>query len=130
MKLKLDENLSRCLKRILVGFQHDVTTAGEEDLLSQPDTAVAHAAKHEARMLFTLDTEFGDLRKYPPGNHPGIVLFRPRSLGPLAVNEFVRGFVAATDLRRLEGCVVVVEPSRVRVRRPPPSAAQSLPSRG
>ena len=119
MRLKLDENLSRHLKQVLASLRHDVTTAGEENLLSQPDTVVGRAAKSEARMLLTLDVEFGDLRKYPPGSYPGIVLFRPRSLGPLAVNGFVREFVAGTDLCWLEGCVVVVEPLRVRVRRPP-----------
>ena len=71
-------------------------------------------------MIFTLDLEFADLRKFPPGSHAGVVLFRPRSMGPWAVNRFVLGFVKDTDLSVLAGCVVVVEPSRVRVRRPPP----------
>jgi predicted nuclease of predicted toxin-antitoxin system len=128
MRLKLDENLSRHLKHVLASLRHDVTTAGEENLLSQPDTVVGRAAKSEARMLFTLDVEFGVLWKYPPGSHPGIVPFRPRSLGPLAVNGFVREFVAETDLRLLERCVVVVEPSRLRVRRPLPPAAETLSS--
>lgn len=57
--------------------------------------------------------------KYPPGSHPGIILFRPRSFGPLAVNRFVEEFVRDTKLQLLARCVVVVEPSRVRVRRPP-----------
>jgi predicted nuclease of predicted toxin-antitoxin system len=73
MKLKLDENLSRRLQPILQALSHDVTTAADEGLLSQPDTAVAAEAKREGRMLLTLDLEFGDLRKYPPGDHPGIV---------------------------------------------------------
>ncbi len=76
MKLKLDENLSRHLKRRLSEFAHDVSTAAEEGLLSQSDLEVASAAKAERCMLLTLDLEFGDLRKYPPGTHPGIVLFR------------------------------------------------------
>jgi len=118
MRLKLDENLSRHLKPILVGLGHEVMTAAEENLLSQPDTAVAWAAKAESRLLFTLDVEFGDLRKYAPGTHPGIVLFRPRTFGPLAVT-------AVTDLRDFVGCVVVVEPSRVRIRRPLSSQGES-----
>lgn len=116
MKLKLDENLSRRLKPILQALSHDVTTAADEGLLSQPDTA---EAKREGRMLMTLDLEFGDLRKYPPGDHPGIMLFRPRSFGPLAVNRFIAEFIRDAELQSLAGCVVVVDPSRVRVRRPP-----------
>ena len=119
MKLKLDENLSRHLKPILEEQNFDVLTVSDEGLLSQDDITIGRAAKTEGRMLFTLDIEFGDLRKYPPGTHPGIVLFRPRSFGPLAVNRFVQEFAKDADLEQFVGCVVVVDPSRVRVRRPP-----------
>lgn len=86
MRLKLDENLSRHLKPVLIALGHDVLTAADEDLLSSPDVQVAACAAREDRMLLTLDIEFADLRKYPPGSHPGIMLFRPASLGPLSVN--------------------------------------------
>ncbi|MDZ7363838.1 MAG: DUF5615 family PIN-like protein [candidate division KSB1 bacterium] len=118
MKLKLDENLSRYLKPTLSAHHHEVMTAADEGLLSQPDPAVAAAAKSEGRMLFTLDVEFGDLRKYPPGSHPGIILFRPKTFGPLAVNRFVEDFVRNNRLEPLAGCVVIVEPTRIRVRHP------------
>jgi predicted nuclease of predicted toxin-antitoxin system len=119
VRLKLDENLSRHLKATVAAFGHVVTGAADEGLLSQPDTVVAAAAAREDRVLLTLDLEFGDLRKYPPGSHPGIVLFRPRTFGPRAVNRFIETFLRDTDLTSLARCVVIVEPSRVRVRRPP-----------
>lgn len=118
MKLKLDENLSRHLKQSLSAYEHDVATAADEGLLSKPDTLAAAVARNEGRMLFTLDIEFGDLRKYPPGSHAGVVLFRPRTYGPLAVNQFVEDFVRRTALEPLAGCVVIVEPARIRVRSP------------
>ena len=118
VNLKLDENLSRHLKQALASLQHDVVTVIDENLLSHPDPTVAAAAKSEGRILLTLDLEFADLRKYPPGSHPGIILFRPRSFGPLAVNRFVEEFVRDTNLEPLVACVVVVDPTRVRVRRP------------
>jgi predicted nuclease of predicted toxin-antitoxin system len=118
LKIKLDENLSRHLKTVLAGLGHDVTTAADEGLLSRPDEAVGAAAKNEGRMIFTLDVGFVDIRKYPPGEHPGIVLFRPDSLGPLAVNRAVSEFAATQKLEMFSGCVVVVESDRIRVRRP------------
>ena len=45
MKLKLDENLSRHLKPVLIELGHDVLTAADEDLLPPPDTEIARAAK-------------------------------------------------------------------------------------
>jgi predicted nuclease of predicted toxin-antitoxin system len=118
MKLKLDENLSRHLKPILAGLGHDVLTAADENLLSRPDTAIARAAKDEKRMLLTLDIEFADLRKYPPGSHPGVILFRPLSLSPLSVNSFMADFIRRTDLEKLAACVAVVDPVHVRIRSP------------
>ena len=118
MKIKLDENLSRHLKEPLSHQGHDVSTALEEGLLGKVDLDVGAAAKREERMVFTLDLDFADLRKFPPGSHPGVILFRPRSMGPSAVNEFVLKFAQHTVLSRLTRCLAVVEPHRVRVRRP------------
>ena len=119
IKLKLDENLSVHLKNTLSSMGYNVRTAGEEDLLGRPDIEIASAARREERVLLTLDLEFGDLRKHPPGKHPGIVLFRPRSLGPLGVNRFVEGFLKSVNLEVFPGCIIIVDPFKVRVRRPP-----------
>jgi predicted nuclease of predicted toxin-antitoxin system len=118
MKLKLDENLSRHLKTALSSQGLDVVTVADENLLSKPDTVIASEAKREGRILLTLDVEFADLRKYPPGTHPGIILFRPSSLGPLSVNRLITDFIQSTDLSKLESCIAIVEPARVRVRFP------------
>jgi len=118
MKLKLDENLSRHLKPLLTRIGHDVVTAADENLLSCSDTKIASAALREERMLLTLDVEFADLRKYPPGSHPGIILFRPPSFGPLSVNKFIADFVNSADLSKLTSCVAIVDPVNVRVRSP------------
>jgi predicted nuclease of predicted toxin-antitoxin system len=122
MKLKLDENLSRHLKPVLIELGHDILTAADKNLLSHPDTEIAQAAKEEQRMLLTLDIEFADLRKYPPGSHPGVILFRPLSLSPLPINTFIADFVRRTDLDELAACVAIVDPVHVRVRYPPKSA--------
>jgi predicted nuclease of predicted toxin-antitoxin system len=118
VKIKLDENLSRHLKGQLAQLGHDVSTALEEGLLGRLDIDVGTAAKSEDRMILTLDLDFADLRKFPPGSHPGVILFRPRSMGPSAVNQFVLKFTQQTELTELARCLVVVEPHRIRVRRP------------
>ena len=111
MRLKLDGNLCRHLKPILAGLGHEVLTASDEGLLSRSDMEVAAAAAREDRMLLTLDVEFADLRKHPPGSHPGIIVFHPSSFGPSSEN--------ATTQRHLHSC-------RVRMR----WAAKPLSLRG
>ena len=118
MRLKLDENLSRHLKPQLIALGHDTLTVADEGLLSRPDTEIAAAAITEDRMLLTLDLDFANILRYPPGSHSGIVLFRPRSMGPLTVNRIISDFVQRHDLDALKGCLAIVEADRIRVRRP------------
>jgi len=115
---KLDENLSRHLKAELNALGFDALTVADEGLLSRPDREIAEAARVEGRVLLSLDLDFADLIKFPPGSHPGIVVFRPAKFGPGAVSQFVREFVGAHNLRELTGCLVIVDPGRVRIRRP------------
>lgn len=119
MKIKLDENRSRHLKDSLLQAGYDTAIAFDEGLLGRSDQEVAAAARDEGRMVFTLDLEFANLRKFPPGSSPGVVVFRPRSMGPSAVNQLILRFVKESNLDGLKGCTVVVEPHRARVRRTP-----------
>jgi len=119
VKIKLDENLSRHLKDPLLRLGHDVSTVLDEGLLGKVDVEVGMAAKGEDRMIFTLDLDFADLRKFPAGSHPGVVLFRPRSMGPLAVSQFVLKFAQDTELEEFSRCLAIVEFHRIRMRRPP-----------
>jgi predicted nuclease of predicted toxin-antitoxin system len=118
VKVKLDENLSSRLKPDLTALGFDVETVIDEGLQGREDSEIASHCCIEDRMLLTLDVGFGDLRKYRPGTHPGIILLRPLSTGPSAVKDLLNGFLSATDLREFAHCLVVVEPGRVRIRRP------------
>ena len=118
MRFKLDENLSRHLRTPLESDGHDVSTVVEEGLSGQPDVAVGEAARAEDRILLTLDLDFADVRRFPPGSHPGIVLFRPAGMGPGSVHQFVMGFLHSADLTEASGAIVIVEAQRVRIRRP------------
>lgn len=83
MRIKLDENLSRHLKSLLIEAGHEASTVADENLLGKPDTDIAAAAQSENMMIFTLDVAFADIRRFPPGQHPGTIAFEfaaPESL--------------------------------------------------
>ncbi len=115
---KLDENLSRHLKDPLGTLGFDSLTAADEGLLSRPDEEIAAAARQEGRMLLSLDLDFANVVRFPPGSHPGIVVFRPATLGPGEVSRTVVSFLREQNMDALRGCLVIVEPGRIRVRRP------------
>lgn len=118
MKFKLDENLSHELGTELRALGHDVHTVAAEGLAGSSDPIVLVAVREEGRMLLTQDRGFADLRRYPPGSHLGIVVLRPSTQDPEAISQLLRRFLGQYDLAEFEGCNVVVEPTRVRVRRP------------
>lgn len=45
-------------------------------------------------------------------------MIKPKTFGPFSVNLFIQEFIKNTDLRDLVDCVVVVEPLKIRIRRP------------
>ena len=86
MLFKIDESMPTSLAPLLAGLGHDAHHVEDEGLRAKMDPIVAAAARAEGRILLTLDVEFADIRKYPPGSHPGVVLFRTAIPGAPAIN--------------------------------------------
>jgi hypothetical protein len=73
---KLDENVPVEAVELLraAGWQCD--TVHDEGLAGAEDPKVAAACQAGARVLFTLDLDFADIRAYPPRDYVGIVAMR------------------------------------------------------
>ena len=96
-------------------FGHDVDTAFDEGLAGATDKELLREASSEARILFTLDTDFLNLKLYPPKNHGGVVVFRPTQQGALAISKIVEAFVRSADLKKYRKRTAVVERTRIRI---------------
>lgn len=118
MKIKLDENIPGAVAHILRACGHDVDTVIEESLGGRDDPTVLSAAIGEGRLLITLDRGFGDVRAYPPGTHPGIIVMRPDDQRVPTVVAIVETLVDHHDIEGLAGCITVVQRNVLRVRRP------------
>jgi len=115
MKIKLDHNISRHLKDGLRAFGHDVDTAFDEGLARATDREVLHEATEQDRILFTLDTDFLNLKTYPPRKHGGVVVFRPTRQGAREVTKIVEAFVRSADLKKYRKRTAIVERTRIRI---------------
>jgi len=115
MKIKLDHNLSRHVRGVLEAFGHDVDTAFDEGLARATDREVLHEASQQDRILFTLDTDFLNLKAYPPRKHGGVVVFRPTRQGATAVTRIVEAFVRSADLKKYCKRTAIVERTRIRI---------------
>jgi predicted nuclease of predicted toxin-antitoxin system len=118
VRVKLDENLPASLGEVLTAHGHDVDTVLAEDLAGHPDPDVAAAVKTDERFLITLDKGFGDIRTYPPGTHPGILVLRLPDESPAAVRQAVTDVLTHHRLDDLAGTVTVFHHGRLRIRLP------------
>lgn len=117
MRFKLDENVDIRAEAALSGAGYDVATAASQSLGGAADPVIADAVGAEGRILVTLDRGFADLRAYPPGSHPGIVVLRLRRQGLASVTAALELLVAYEGLAGIGGCIVIVSDAGVRVRR-------------
>src|SRR5438874_195476 len=90
MKIKLDENLGKTHVAILQESGYEAHRTYEEGLSGASDREVWEHVCAEGRFFITLDLDFSDVRKYPPGSHPGILLLRVDSRGLTSVSAALR----------------------------------------
>jgi predicted nuclease of predicted toxin-antitoxin system len=118
MKIELDENLSSEMADLLIVHGHDVHTVPEESLAGCEDPIIFDAALREGRLLLTQDLDFSDVRKFKPGNHPGLVLIRLRDPSRRRLVSRMEQVLRIETIEQWAGCFVVVSDRKLRGRRP------------
>jgi predicted nuclease of predicted toxin-antitoxin system len=76
MRFFLDANMPRSAVSALTKLGHQVEFARDIGMASSPDEAIAAHARETQAALVTRDTDFADVRRYPPEEHAGIVVLR------------------------------------------------------
>jgi predicted nuclease of predicted toxin-antitoxin system len=117
--VKLDENLSQTHVDFLNRTGYSAERVTDEGLSGAADAIVWRRAHSEGRFFITLDLDFADVRQFPPGTHPGVLLLRPRNRSRDAVQEILQRVVREHSLNTLSGCFVVADLGHTRIRRPP-----------
>jgi predicted nuclease of predicted toxin-antitoxin system len=116
VKLKVDENLPSDVAVLLRAATHDVETVDSEGLTGAPDERVAEACRTEKRALLTLDTDFGNLRAYPPAAHAGLIVLRPSRQDKASVLQMVSKLLPFLETEPVEGRLWIFNGERLRVR--------------
>jgi predicted nuclease of predicted toxin-antitoxin system len=122
VRFKLDENLPALARQRLVDAKWDVHDVYDEKLAGAEDAAIQAACDRERRILVTLDSDFADTRRYNPERSPGVIVLRPTSQSVRAIMACLDGAIRALATERIDACLWVVEPGRVRIRDHPTRA--------
>lgn len=116
LRVKVDEDLPEDVAAVFAEAGYAVATVRSQGWGGLLDEELWARVQAEGCWLVTADKEFGDVRKYRPGSHAGVVLIR-------ADNESRRSYLDLTGVAlhsfRLEdflGCLIVVTPRGIRIR--------------
>ncbi len=115
-----DEDLPRSLFRRLqeAGFQaSDVRDLG---LRTTPDVKIFRYAQEHGYTLLSQDMGFSNILRFPLGSHHGIVVARfPNAIPIQVLNQSLVEALQNVNEEELRGALLIVEPNRIRLRRPP-----------
>ncbi len=114
MKFLLDANLPKSLVSLL---KKKYNVKCKRDSGHRSDDEIYRSIKKSGSVLITLDTDFLFILRYPPGNHPGIVVLRLRSQSRKKVTEVVINFCESckNQWQLLQGHLIVVREDRFRI---------------
>jgi len=88
-------------------------------LRGEPDDAVFAHAVSRGFALVSADLGFGNVLRFEPGSHAGIIIVRlPDAMSVSAIGEAVTEALLSLRDEEIDGCLVVIEPGRIRLRRP------------
>ncbi|WGV26434.1 DUF5615 family PIN-like protein [Halotia branconii] len=118
MLVKLDENMAQSHVEFLQQSGYNAERVTDEGLSGAKDEVVWQEVCAEERFFITLDLDFSDVRRFPTGSHPGILLLRSRNRSRQAVVKILTRVINEQPLEALKGCLVVADKIQTRIRRP------------
>lgn len=117
-QIKVDEDLPENIAHIFSEAGYIADTVRQQGWGGSEDEDLWQRVQAERRWLVTADKGFGDIRTYVPGTYVGIVLLRAMIESRRRCIELAQALVRSVRLEEVSGCLVVVTPRGIRIRRP------------
>jgi predicted nuclease of predicted toxin-antitoxin system len=114
VKFKVDENLPTEFAPLLREYGFEADTVEDEHLNGSNDSILAERSRAEGRVFVTLDLDFANIRSYPPGDYPGIVVLRSKSQDKVTLISVMRRLIPVLLKTSPNRQLWIVEHDRIR----------------
>ena len=116
MKFLIDNSLSPIIAEGLRSAGHNASHLRDFRMQAAPDVEVFAKAAGEDRILVSTDTDFGALLALRAETKPSVILFRLPARRPQAQLQMLLASLDVIGEFLVQGCVAVIEETRIRVR--------------
>ena len=109
MRFKVDENLHEDIVEALRSRGHDALSVHDQKMRGSSDARLGEAGRAEGRAIVSFDLDFANIRDYPPGDYPGLIVLRLADQSRPYIMRIFRSVLDLLDRESLAGCLWVVE---------------------
>jgi predicted nuclease of predicted toxin-antitoxin system len=123
LRFLINEDLPKSTIDLFHSYGHDAVDIRNVGLRGAKDSEIAYYARSRKRCLVTGDTDFSNIRNYPPAEYHGIVVLRlPRDATADWILGLLRRFLNQNLnqkklIAELPGKLAIVEAGRIRIRK-------------
>lgn len=117
MSILLDHCVPRKYLRLLQSWGYDATLLSEHTTPDAADNDVITLAQTLDAVLLTVDLDFANILDYPPNDYAGIVVMRYEASDESLLVATLQQALADLYREPLRGVLVIIEPTRYRIRR-------------
>jgi predicted nuclease of predicted toxin-antitoxin system len=117
-KFVIDADMARSTGRILEERGYDVKDVRDYGLRKAKDEEIYEFAQREQSVVLTGDRGFGNIIRFPLGEHFGIVVANfPNEMPTAKINQHLIESLEELSEEDFRGNVVIIEPGKIRIRR-------------
>jgi len=117
LQVLVDEDLPRSTAALLQSLSIDARDVRDVGLKGASEEQIFEYAQKEGRIIITRDIEFGNILKYPPSSHYGVIVVRlPNTYVRDQILGVIRKFFVEVAKKELVRHIVVLEIDKYRIR--------------
>mgnify|MGYP000987602818 CR=1 FL=1 len=118
LKFVVDEDMPRSTGRILKQHGYVVRDVRDYNLRGAEDNEIYDFAQSEKAIILTGDRGFGNILRFPLGNHFGIVVVHfPNEMPTMDINRYLIDRFKDLSEYDFHGNLIIIEPCKIRIRR-------------